>query len=494
MSLGRGKGARVETSEFLDEYRPFRRGELALVRKLRLDPYFLDPAEFDVLRYALRLAQLSSTGRAPDDLVPRIGYFRLRLLQLLAPALPTDSEQLDAALLHEVVPRVIRFVDEARARIAESQTASEQEIDAEVAHKRLVLVLGGSAGSGYVYLGALERLAKLRIEPAYIVGCSIGALLAVIRARRRAFELDQLREEIGRLRATAIFRPPKVTSRFGLPAALRLDLRPALAETFAHSDGTQRRLCDLEIPVDTLATGVGAGALGRPREEFAELVGGDLRGPASVAGLGASALGRVVTALVSLAMSRRVVTPVFFGADSETEELAALDAAGFSAAIPALLHYDLPPEDAASELILNALFQRRDLVALVDGALVSMLPARHAWASIEAGRIGTRHCAIVALDATIPRLTGPNALLAPVQRVIAATAHRDRPFWDVRVAFPDAPGMLELFPERALLDRAIRDGERAFEDTAQLLRLLLAPLAPWRELRERPLERRLPPR
>ena len=484
----------METAEFLDEFRPFRRGELALVRKLREDPYFLDPPEFDVLRYALRLAQLSSTGRSPDDLVGRIGYFRLRLLQLLAPALPTESAQLDTALLHQTLPRVIRFVDEARARIAESQTASEQEIDREVSSKRLALVLGGSAGSGYVYLGALKRLAQLGIEPAYMVGCSIGALLAVIRARHRSFELAELRQQIGRLRATAIFRPPKMTSRFGLPAALRLDLRPALSEAFALSDGTQRRLCDLEIPVDTLATGVGAGALGRPREEFAELVSGDLRGVTSVSGLGPSALGRVVTALVSLAMSRRVVAPVFFGADSETQELTALDAAGFSAAIPALLHYDVSPEDAASELILNGLFQRRDLIALVDGALVSMLPARYAWDSIEAGRIGTRHCTIVALDATIPRLTGSNALLAPVQRVIAATAHRDRPFWDLRVPFPDAPGMLELFPASGLLDRAIRDGERAFEETAQLLRLLMAPLAPWTQLRRQSLEGRSPAR
>ena len=73
----------METTEFLDEYRPFRRGELALVRKLREDPYFLDPPEFDVLRYALRLAQLSSIGPQADALIDPSGSFRLRLLQLL---------------------------------------------------------------------------------------------------------------------------------------------------------------------------------------------------------------------------------------------------------------------------------------------------------------------------------------------------------------------------------------------------------------------------
>lgn len=475
----------MQISEFLDEYRPFRRGELALVRKLREDPYFLPPHEADALRYALRLAQLSSTGRAPGDLEERVGYFRLRLLQLLAPVLPTDPASLESGALQKALPRAARLVDEARTRVIESGTASEADLDRELADKRLALVLGGAAGAGYVYLGALQRLAELGIEPSYLVGCSMGGVLAVIRGRTRRFDLPELRAELGRLRATAVFRPPRGVPRFGLPGALRLDLRRALAETFTGDDGRPLALGDLAIPVDTLATGLGPAALGRSREEFAELVQPGLESAEALAGLGGSALGRVVSALVSIAMSRRVVTPVFFGADAETARIEALDAAGFSAAVPALLHYDVPPEAKRSAEILEALFARLDLVALIDGVFVSTLPARHTWESLEAGRIGTRHCAIVALDANVPRLTGRNALFGPIQRVFAATAHRDQPFWDLRVRFPETPGLLELFPADGLLDRAIADGDAAFEGTAQLLRALLAPVPPWRELRPR---------
>ncbi len=70
----------MEVTAFLDEFRPFRRGEIALARKALDSPAFLHPRRLDLLRYALRLAQLSSGGGEPDDLVNRIGSFRLRLL------------------------------------------------------------------------------------------------------------------------------------------------------------------------------------------------------------------------------------------------------------------------------------------------------------------------------------------------------------------------------------------------------------------------------
>ena len=104
--------------------------------------------------------------------------------------------------------------------------------------------------------------------------------------------------------------------------------------------------------------------------------------------------------------------------------------------------------------------------------------------SIEAGRIGSRNCAIVVLDALASR-RGSNALLEPVKRVFSATAHRDRAFWDLRLGFRRAPSVLEIFPRDGTLRRAIQGGEREFEATARLLRVLLAPVPPWRSLTRR---------
>jgi hypothetical protein len=421
----------VEAAQFLDEFRPFRRGELALARRVQDDPIFLPPRELDLLRYALRLGQISSIdGCERDALVDRIGFARLRLLQLLAPALPTDPARIDAGALYELVPRVSPLVEGARRNILDSGLASEEALDAEVSSKRLALVLGGAAGSAYVYLGALQRLADLRLEPSYLVGCSMGSILAVIRGRERRFDVDELFDELRLLSARAAFRAPTPASRYGLPAALRLELRGAIGAAFTSPDGDDLRLRDLEIPVDTLATGIGAGALGRPPEEYARLIGAEVASAAGLAELRGGALARAVSALVSLAMSRRMLVPIVFGRDSGTAELPALDAAGFSAAIPAFLHYDLE----AKSTILEGLFKQHDLVSLVDGALASAIPARYAWEAIEAGRIGARNCAIVALDALAAR-GGMSSALRPILRVISATAERDKPYWDLCVRF-----------------------------------------------------------
>ena len=472
----------ADAATFLDEQRPFRRGEIALARRAVDDPMFMLPRELDCLRYAVRLAQISSIGPAPDALIERIGSFRLRLLQLLAPVLPTEPERIDARDLHALLPKVVRLVDEARALVVSGGIADEPRLDAEIAHKRLVLVLGGAAGSGYVFLGALVRLEELGLRPAYQVGCSIGSLLGVIRGRRAAFDLDLLLADIQRLRGSAVFRPARLVARFGLPAALRLDLRGPLGPLFTNASGEALRLRELEIPTDALATGLGPGALLGGSGDFARMVDAELSGAKALRDLPGSVLARAVSALVALAMSRRALVPVFFGADAETAELPALDAAGFSAAIPALLQYDPPENDVHAAQILARIFDRHRLSAIVDGSLASLVPARYAWEAIEAGRIGTRNCAIVALDA-FASSGGANAIFTPALRALSGTAHRDKPFWDLHVAFRRPPPLLEMFPTESRLRAATTHGEREFEPTARILRALLAKLPPWGELR-----------
>ena len=130
---------------------------------------------------------------------------------------------------------------------------------------------------------------------------------------------------------------------------------------------------------------------------------------------------------------------------------------------------------------LEALFARHTLSGLVDGAVSTLIPARYAWESIESGRIGTRHAAILALDA-IAKPRGTNALLLPVLRVASATADRDRAFWDLHVNFQRAPNFLDIFPSDARLARAARCGEEEFAETARILPKLLARVPPWKDL------------
>ena len=443
---------------FLDEFRPFRRGEIALARRVAAEPRFLPERELALLRHALRLAQLSSLGGAPDELVDRIGSLRLRLLQLLAPVLPTEPAQIDAQRLASRLPKVVALTAEARRRIFEAGLASEIALDAELANKRLVLVLGGAAGSGYVFLGALERLEQLGIRPSYLAGCSVGSILAVIRARTPEFDLAELLAEIRRLRERGAFRAPE-RPRFGLPGALRLDLRSALGELFEQG-GRQLSLGELPLPTDVLTTGLGPGALSEPSESYARVIDHELHSAVALERLPRVAIARLVGPLVSLAMSRQVLVPLFLGADPDTRRLAG---------------------DAESAEILGRVFARHALSGLVDGAISTLIPARYAWDAIEAGRIGTRHTAILALDA-LAKPRGANALLLPVLRVASATADRDRAFWDLHLAFQRAPNFLDLFPTDARLAAAAANGAREFADTARVLPVLLAPVPPWKDL------------
>jgi predicted acylesterase/phospholipase RssA len=469
----------VDARIFLDEFRPFRRGEIALARRLAVDPHFLPERELALLRHALRLAQLSSLGGEPDELVDRIGSLRLRLLQLLAPVLPTEPSQIDAQRLASRLPKVVALTAEARRRIFDAGLAGEISLDAELANKRLALVLGGAAGSGYVFLGALERLAQLGIVPDYLAGCSVGSILAVIRARRAEFDLAELLADIRRLREHGVFRAPE-RARFGLPGALRLDLRSALGELF-EVEGRQQTLGELALPADLLVTGLAPGALSEPSDSYARLIDYEVHSASAFEKLPPAALARLVGPLVSLAMSRQVLVPLFLGADPETRRLAALDAAGFSAAIPGVLSYDLAPDDAEGARILEPLFERHSLSGLVDGALSTLIPARYAWEAIEAGRIGTRHTAILALDA-IAKPRGSNALMLPLLRAASATADRDRAFWDLHVNFRRAPSLLDLFPTNARLANAAAHGAQEFAETARVLPILLAPVPAWKDL------------
>jgi len=103
------------------------------------------------------------------------------------------------------------------------------------------------------------------------------------------------------------------------------------------------------------------------------------------------------------------------------------------------------------------------------------------WEALEAGRIGTRHCTVLALDA-LAKARGANAALFPLLRVAAATADRDKAFWDLHHNFRNAPPFLALFPNEERLRQASAQGEREFEETARLLPPLLAPVPPWKDL------------
>jgi hypothetical protein len=302
----------------------------------------------------------------------------------------------------------------------------------------------------------------------------------MLRGRTTHYDLEGLLDQAKRIESGRLYGPPQPPGRYGLPGALRFDPRAALEFFFTHG-GEPIRLRDLRIPTDALATGLRPAALTRAREDYAGIVGVEIEDPDEVTHLRPAALTRVASVLVELAVSRRVFVPVLLGADAATSDLEAMDAAGFSAAIPALLHYDIFRRDDRAEAVLDRLFDRHGLAALVDGALVELIPARRAWQTLEAGRIDTRNTWIVALDALVAS-AGGTRWMRPARRVLAATLQRDKPWWDLYVPFLDTPFLLDIVPRPEMLRSAAEAGRKSVEPAVDVLRAGTAPLPRWAEI------------
>ncbi|MDT5330103.1 MAG: hypothetical protein QOF31_1400 [Mycobacterium sp.] len=75
--------------------------------------------------------------------------------------------------------------DEQRRLLAERRgnDFSLAELDAEVGYKKLVTVLGGGGGAGFVYIGAMQRLLEAAQVPDYMVGAPSSAARCRCRSR-----------------------------------------------------------------------------------------------------------------------------------------------------------------------------------------------------------------------------------------------------------------------------------------------------------------------
>jgi predicted acylesterase/phospholipase RssA len=154
----------------------------------------------------------------------------------------------------------------------------------------------------------------------------------------------------------------------------------------------------------------------------------------------------------------RVVEEIVLGRDELTRDFNAIDAAGFSAAIPGLLHYDMTRDDPHMESILRQLMERDDVVALVDGGVANNVPAGPAWRQVREGRIGTRNAYILAFDCFHPQGGIGHLWLQPVTRVVSLQVALNERYAHQRIEFRPTLSPLNLLPTSKELDRAVRWG------------------------------------
>jgi len=169
-----------------------------------------------------------------------------------------------------------------------------------------------------------------------------------------------------------------------------------------------------------------------------------------------------------------MMVSLHLGADRETAEFDALDAAGFSSALPGVIHYDVLREDRRMSELLDTLLEARGISRLVDGGLTDNLPAKAAWRSVHKGFIGTRNTFILGLNGFAPKLSSP--LWLPLSRLAAINVDRNRPYAHLVKDFKRTLSPLELVPSIELINRVTQLGRAQLNDEMPFLCRMLAPL------------------
>jgi predicted acylesterase/phospholipase RssA len=442
-----------------ERLRPFEAAEAALVRAVLGAPAWLSEADEAALRYALNLAR-TTVVRAPDgtdvDLEAFLAPFREDVLSLAVPAL-LGAAGVDRAELARLAPNLALHARAWRNRAAASFSSrlSATAIDREVCEKALVLVAGGGGGVAWSYLGAFELLEQYDVPPRLLAGTSMGSVLLLFRARRVRWHPGDVDAALHQLSFRTLFRFLQTDSRYGLPAAMRLYLRAAIGEFLRGPDGHPLTLGQLAIPLVVSVTGVRNGALPRDPSYYEHLL--DLHGRSAQPFVVKRMVTEIFQALGELIGQRERFARLYLGADDDTRAFDAIDAVGFSSALPGVIHYDVLRDDERMHRLLGELFERHDLFRLVDGGLVDNLPAREAWAAVQRGALGTRNAFVLALEGFGPKVTQP--LWFGLEQLAAQNVARNRPYVHHHRSFQRVLSPMEIVPSEAVLQRAIRAGK-----------------------------------
>ncbi len=438
--------------------RPFEDAEAALVRAVVSSPAFLSDADEAALRYGLNLARTLRI-RTPDGGDLDLGDFLAPFREELTPAAsalaaPRGFDPGDAArLVHHVATHARAW--RTRVLAAFAGKLPESALDREVCEKSLVLVCGGGGGVGWSYLGAFALLEQYGLVPRLLAGTSMGAVLLLFRARRLRWQPEDVAEAMRGLSFRTLFRFLHGESRYGLPAAMRLYLRAGIGDFLKGPDGHPLTLGQLAIPLIVAVTGIRNGALPREPSYYEHLL--DLEGLEPRPNVLSRLVSDVFQAIGELIVQRDRFARIYLGAEDDTREFDAIDAAGFSSALPGVIHYDVVRDDERMHALLRALLERHDVFRLVDGGLVDNLPAKAAWGAVQRGVVGGRNAFVLALEGFGPKLSQP--LWFGLEQLAAQNVARNKPFIHLHKSFQRVLSPLEVVPDEAALQRAIQAGK-----------------------------------
>jgi hypothetical protein len=417
----------VHVDRHLEIRKPLDQLEAELVRRQLLHPTVADIGPINDLRYALSFARLTEIRAAKGTDVEVAGLLaphRWRVLEGIRPRLEDGGDGLGGVLaLHGDIVASTRA---ARKELLDTNRIDRDSLEAEVTIRKLVVVAGGGGGSGYGYSGAFTLLHRRGLQPEMIVGTSMGALMGLFRARFRAFDGAAMVEAAKRLKWQKVFRVLDLDSRYGLPATLRLYLRAAIGHLFQNRDGEPMRFCDLGIPMLVVVTGITLDALKHDLAWYEHFLDDAVDPGQVLRGSRLKRVMRVIGILKEMMSAPDTLREVVFGRMDATHKADVIDVAGFSSAIPGIIHYDIYRSDDRMRRLLDQLYAEHGITRLLEGGLVNNLPCRPAYEEVMSGRLGRRNAYVLAMDCFSPG--GRGVLFYPVQQLVRANVVSNLPF------------------------------------------------------------------
>jgi predicted acylesterase/phospholipase RssA len=464
------------------------RMENRLVRHQLAAPDVLSAEELRRLRYVLNFARLAdfepgaagpggSRGRGDVAVGGEIAPWRSRVADALYGPLREEPDPVTALrTAREALGPLVADQDDQRRVLIErhGNDFSPAELDAEVGYKKLVTVLGGGGGAGFAYIGGMQRLLEAGQVPDYMIGASFGSILGSVMCRALPVPIEEYIAWAKTVSYRAVLGPERLRRRHGLAGMFALRFDQFAHAMLSRADGQRMRMSDLAIPLDIIAAGVRRQPYSALPSRFRRpgLAALQLRSvPFRPIGIGPVVGARMwqVAAFIDL----RVVKPIIIGDDDPARDFDVVDAASFSAAVPGVLHHET--SDPRMIPILDALFEEKDIAALVDGGAASNVPIELAWKRVGDGRLGTRNACYLAFDCFHPQWDPKHLWLVPITQAIQWQMVRNLPYADHLVRFEPTLSPANLAPSVAAIDRASEWGRNSVDPAIPVTSALLQP-------------------
>ncbi|MBY0387665.1 MAG: patatin-like phospholipase family protein [Mycobacterium pseudokansasii] len=462
--------------------------ENRLIRQHLANPDVLSDEQLRKLRYILNFARLSdfepgaagpggSRGRGDASVGAEVAPWRSRVTDALYGPLREEADPVAALkAARDALQALAPDQDDQRRVLIErhGNDFSAAELDSEVGYKKLVTILGGGGGAGFVYIGGLQRLLEAGQLPDYMIGSSFGSIIGSLVARALPVPIEEYMEWAKTVSYRAILGPERLRRRHGLAGVFALRFDQFALALLSREDGVRMRMSDLAIPFDIVVAGVRRQPYAALPSRFRrpELAALQLRSlPFRPIGIGPLVAARMwqVSAFIDL----RVVKPIVISGDDSDRDFDVVDAASFSSAIPGVLHHET--RDHRMVGILDELCAEKDIAAIVDGGAASNVPVELAWKRVRDGKLGTRNACYLAFDCFHPQWDSRHMWLAPITQAVQLQMVRNLPYVDHLVKFQPTLSPINLAPSVAAIDRACEWGRGSVDEAIPVTTALLQP-------------------